>query len=618
MVKRGRMFRRVTVVPYGRMQYVEVNAGPVARALGLARVQLAHGLPGNRRPPLGGSGGGGRALARSADGPRRGAFGGAVTPEAPAPPEEWTRLHVVTPLLLGGPRGRGLRRRSPSRRAGRTACSPRRTLRRGLPLAAIVLVVVVASAISFGEWWMNQFRVDDDAVHQRKGILFRQYRQARLDRLQAVDVVQPLVARVFGFAEVKVEVAGGKASSIRLQYLRLEDAEAVAQRDRRARGWSRTLAGAPPATSPVPAAGLRGEPIRDGRRTRRPRQWRARRSPDPRPPARRAPVAAAPTARGLLGARRTAPRVDRRLVVDPHDRRRRPRRHRRRRRGGRRRRSRNSRGTRSPTAGESRASSAAGRTACSRDSSPSSPSGGPASPRASASRRRSRPTAFGFSTGSSTRVARPCRPAGCRRSGCGSRSPWRRFDWWRITINVAGYQDEEQAETTLLPVGPRRDALYALWLVLPDLGDPDPAGTVSAALSGAGADNGFTATPRRAWIVDPWQWRRRGVLATGRALLIRQRALRPRPRRRAPREDAVAVHPTGAPSAPLVARDRRGPLDQGFRQPGRSPPRPRATRSRCSTPRRPGRARREGGRAPSSGWRRCRDEGGAAMKRGRP
>ena len=46
MVKRGRMFRRVTVGPYGRMQYVEVNAGPVARALGLARVQLHTASPG--------------------------------------------------------------------------------------------------------------------------------------------------------------------------------------------------------------------------------------------------------------------------------------------------------------------------------------------------------------------------------------------------------------------------------------------------------------------------------------------------------------------------------------------------------------------------------------------
>ncbi len=46
MVKRGRIFRRVTVVPYGRMQYVEVAAGPIARAFGLARVQLHTASPG--------------------------------------------------------------------------------------------------------------------------------------------------------------------------------------------------------------------------------------------------------------------------------------------------------------------------------------------------------------------------------------------------------------------------------------------------------------------------------------------------------------------------------------------------------------------------------------------
>jgi hypothetical protein len=46
MVKRGRIFRRITVVPYGRMQYVEVAAGPVARSFGLARVQLHTASPG--------------------------------------------------------------------------------------------------------------------------------------------------------------------------------------------------------------------------------------------------------------------------------------------------------------------------------------------------------------------------------------------------------------------------------------------------------------------------------------------------------------------------------------------------------------------------------------------
>lgn len=40
MVRRGRLFRRVTVVPYGRMQFVDVQAGPLARVLGIARVQL--------------------------------------------------------------------------------------------------------------------------------------------------------------------------------------------------------------------------------------------------------------------------------------------------------------------------------------------------------------------------------------------------------------------------------------------------------------------------------------------------------------------------------------------------------------------------------------------------
>lgn len=40
LVRHGVMFRALTVVPYGRMQYVDVSAGPVDRALGLATVRL--------------------------------------------------------------------------------------------------------------------------------------------------------------------------------------------------------------------------------------------------------------------------------------------------------------------------------------------------------------------------------------------------------------------------------------------------------------------------------------------------------------------------------------------------------------------------------------------------
>jgi uncharacterized protein len=40
LVRRGVAFRTVVVVPYGRMQYVDVYAGPVDRIFGLAKVQL--------------------------------------------------------------------------------------------------------------------------------------------------------------------------------------------------------------------------------------------------------------------------------------------------------------------------------------------------------------------------------------------------------------------------------------------------------------------------------------------------------------------------------------------------------------------------------------------------
>jgi membrane protein YdbS with pleckstrin-like domain len=40
LVRRGVMIRRLTVVPYGRMQFVDVTAGPVDRIFKLATVQL--------------------------------------------------------------------------------------------------------------------------------------------------------------------------------------------------------------------------------------------------------------------------------------------------------------------------------------------------------------------------------------------------------------------------------------------------------------------------------------------------------------------------------------------------------------------------------------------------
>jgi membrane protein YdbS with pleckstrin-like domain len=40
MVRRGVLIRRQSVIPYGRMQFIDVTAGPVERSLGLATVRM--------------------------------------------------------------------------------------------------------------------------------------------------------------------------------------------------------------------------------------------------------------------------------------------------------------------------------------------------------------------------------------------------------------------------------------------------------------------------------------------------------------------------------------------------------------------------------------------------
>jgi uncharacterized protein len=45
-IKHGATFRKLVVVPYGRMQFVDVNAGPLEQAFGIASVHLHTASPG--------------------------------------------------------------------------------------------------------------------------------------------------------------------------------------------------------------------------------------------------------------------------------------------------------------------------------------------------------------------------------------------------------------------------------------------------------------------------------------------------------------------------------------------------------------------------------------------
>lgn len=95
-----------------------------------------------------------------------------------------------------------------------------------------VLVVVVLGAIVLGlaSWWFTRYRLGEDSIEMHTGALFRQHRQVRYDRIQAVDVVRPLLARLTGLAEVRVESAGGGDSHLAIAYLPLAEAEAMRAR----------------------------------------------------------------------------------------------------------------------------------------------------------------------------------------------------------------------------------------------------------------------------------------------------------------------------------------------------------------------------------------------------
>jgi putative membrane protein len=85
--------------------------------------------------------------------------------------------------------------------------------------AVVLALFVLGGGLAVLSWRMTRFRVTEEALEIRHGVIVRSQRRARLDRLQAVDVVQPFIARLVGLARLTLEVAGGADSKITLSYL---------------------------------------------------------------------------------------------------------------------------------------------------------------------------------------------------------------------------------------------------------------------------------------------------------------------------------------------------------------------------------------------------------------
>jgi putative membrane protein len=89
---------------------------------------------------------------------------------------------------------------------------------------ALVVLGVGGGVVS---WLVTRWRVAGNALQVETGVLRRQSIRIPLARVQAVDVVAPLLARVFGLAEVRVVSAGRGAERGRLAYLAVTDAQAL-------------------------------------------------------------------------------------------------------------------------------------------------------------------------------------------------------------------------------------------------------------------------------------------------------------------------------------------------------------------------------------------------------
>jgi putative membrane protein len=129
-------------------------------------------------------------------------------------PAQLHRLHPLTPLVRGAKVFGAL-----------TAFGVYRSWQAvqdvGFPTAFGIVFLLGAAAItvSWIGWRFTGYRVTGRELHIQAGILARRHRTVPLERVQAIDVVRPVLARLLGLAELRLEVVGGTDTEARLSYL---------------------------------------------------------------------------------------------------------------------------------------------------------------------------------------------------------------------------------------------------------------------------------------------------------------------------------------------------------------------------------------------------------------
>lgn len=111
-------------------------------------------------------------------------------------------------------------------------------------VSGVVGLTVAAAGVGLVSWLVTRFVIDSDELRIETGILYHRSQRVAFDKVASIDVVQPLVGRVFGLAELVIDI--GSDERIKLRYL--TRARAYNLRDyllSRARGHQATIVDAP-------------------------------------------------------------------------------------------------------------------------------------------------------------------------------------------------------------------------------------------------------------------------------------------------------------------------------------------------------------------------------------
>ena len=124
-------------------------------------------------------------------------------------------------------------------------------------VGAILGILLLITGISWLSWRFLTYRITDEAVEERSGVIFRQHRRAPLDRIQNVNLHRSLLARILGATAVEVST-GGSGGKVSLRFLGHADATRVREQILRAVAKRQGRAESPetvPSASAAPEAG---------------------------------------------------------------------------------------------------------------------------------------------------------------------------------------------------------------------------------------------------------------------------------------------------------------------------------------------------------------------------